>query len=484
MRRGAWHWMLACALAVAGAAAAHAESAPASVVSVGGLHLTGTQPEPLLLVIDYEMAPPMPVTRLAGRLNHDVKLGDPEMTPYPAEGQTTAVLFLIDTSDPARRRVVEAVVHEVAAMVGHAKPYHKLGLATFDSAMTMRAEIGASPDALRRALGQVRAAGQRTELFRRGAEAIQALASVAATRKALFLFSDGRAEDDPKAYPLSYMADAARAANVRVYGFCYTGVEPPPISCQNLSRLSEDTGGVYVAANRAVAVPAAVTAAPFAGIDNGGRAVFDLSPAAAALLGGKRDLRVLAELPGDRSIVVAMPIVLPSVPLMQRALARDNLPWAASAAAAILVMIGLSIYAAIYLARQRRLAAERRRPVAFLEFLDGPATRFPMSGGAVRIGRSAGNDVRLANTSISGHHAEINRRRDGTFFITDLKSMNGVAVNDAKIATAELHDGDEIDLGEVRFRFVVNHAEPAAPRAAPRPGPRPAGHVDETSGEP
>jgi len=481
MKCGAWRLMLACALAIAGAAAARAESAGnGATASVGGLHLTGSQPEPLLLMLDYEMAPPMPITKLSARLNHDVKLGDPELTPYPAEGQTTAVLFLIDTSDPARRRVVEAAAREVGAMIGHAKPYHKLGLATFDSAMTTRAEIGSSPEALHRALGAVRAGGQRTELFRRGAEAIQALANVKATRKALFLFSDGRAEDDPKAYPLSYMADAARAAEVRVYGFCYTGVEPPPISCQNLSRLAEETGGAYLAASRTLALPAEATSAPFAGIDNGGRAVFDLSPAVAARIGGKRDLRVLAELPGDRSIVVAMPIVLPSVPLMTRALARENLPWTGAAVAAILVMIGVSSYAAIYLARQRRLAAERRRPVAFLEFLDGQATRFPMSGGALRIGRSAGNDVRLANNSVSGHHAEINRRRDGTFFITDLKSMNGVTVNDAKVATAELRDGDEIDLGEVRFRFVVNHLEPAAPRA----GRQSAGHVDETSREP
>jgi hypothetical protein len=402
MRRGAWRLMLACAVALGGAATAHAESAGGgTTVSVGGLHLTGRQPEPLLLTLDYEMAPPMPISRLAARLDHNVKLGDPELIAYPAEGQTTAVLFMIDTSDPARRRVVEAAAREVAAMVGHAKPHHKLGLATFDSAMTMRAEIGGSADALRRALGAVRAGGQRTELFRRGAEAIHALANVKATRKALFLFSDGRA-------------------------------------------------------------------------------VFDLSPAVAARIGGKRDLRVLAELPGERSIVVAMPIVLPSVPLMTRALARENLPWTGAAVAAILVMIGVSSYAAIYLARQRRLAAQRRRPVAFLEFLDGQATRFPMSGGALRIGRSAGNDVRLANNSVSGHHAEINRRRDGTFFITDLKSMNGVAVNDAKVATAELRDGDEIDLGEVRFRFVVNHDEPAAPRA----GALSAGHVDETPREP
>jgi pSer/pThr/pTyr-binding forkhead associated (FHA) protein len=105
-----------------------------------------------------------------------------------------------------------------------------------------------------------------------------------------------------------------------------------------------------------------------------------------------------------------------------------------------------------------------------------------MSGGALRIGRSSGNDVRLANNSVSGHHAEINRRRDGTFIITDLKSVNGVTVNEARVESAELRDGDQIDLGEVRFRFVLS---PAAAAAAAKPDhPVPAGHVDETSREP
>jgi hypothetical protein len=478
--------VLACFLALAGAGAVRAEGID---VSVGGLHLAGSQPEPLRLMLDYEMAPPAPVEKLTAGIN-GIALLEPELTPYPAEGQTTAILFLIDTSDPARRRVVEAVARDVRAMIGQAKPFHRPGLATFDSTMTMRAEIGASADALRQALAGVRAAGKRTELFRRGVDAILALDGVQATRKALFLFSDGRAEDDPKAYPLGYMAEAARAARVRVYGFCYTGVEPPPISCQNLSRLAEETGGVYVAASRALTLPAAATAEPFAGIDNGGRAAFDLSPAAAAHIGGNRDLRLVAELSGGRSIIVAVPVALPAVPLVDRALKEENLPWTAAVVAAFLAIIGLSIYAVLYLLRQRRAAAARRRPVAYLEFLDGGSTRYPMSGGALRIGRSSGNDVRLANNSVSGHHAEINRRRDGTFIITDLKSVNGVTVNEARVESAELRDGDQIDLGEVRFRFVLG---PAAAAAAAKPDhpvpagpdhPVPAGHVDETSREP
>src|SRR5690606_40305481 len=128
-----------------------------------------------------------------------------------------------------------------------------------------------------------------------------------------------------------YLADAARTAGVRIYGFCYTGVEPPPISCQNLSRLAEETGGVYAAATRALSLPAAVTAEPFAGIDNGGRAVFDLSPAAAANIGGHRDVRLVGALSGGRALLVAVPGLLPRGPLVARAARTATLPSSAAA---------------------------------------------------------------------------------------------------------------------------------------------------------
>lgn len=57
------------------------------------------------------------------------------------------------------------------------------------------------------------------------------------------------------------------------------------------------------------------------------------------------------------------------------------------------------------------------------------------------------------NDSISLHHAEIHRRREGDFFIVDLASTNGVFVNDEKVNQGELKSNDIIELGEVRLRF-------------------------------
>jgi pSer/pThr/pTyr-binding forkhead associated (FHA) protein len=66
------------------------------------------------------------------------------------------------------------------------------------------------------------------------------------------------------------------------------------------------------------------------------------------------------------------------------------------------------------------------------------------------------NDVHLPNDSISSHHAEIHRRREGDFYIVDLSSTNGVFVNEQVVTQTELNDGDLIELGEVRLYFYIN----------------------------
>jgi hypothetical protein len=70
------------------------------------------------------------------------------------------------------------------------------------------------------------------------------------------------------------------------------------------------------------------------------------------------------------------------------------------------------------------------------------------------IGRTAENDIILNHKSLSRHHAKVVREGDH-FFILDLESANGVRVGRHHIVRCELHDGDVIQLGEVRLRFVT-----------------------------
>ena len=83
--------------------------------------------------------------------------------------------------------------------------------------------------------------------------------------------------------------------------------------------------------------------------------------------------------------------------------------------------------------------------------------RFPVSGGQFVIGSSEDSTVRLDEETVSPHHARIEKRGD-EFFIVDLKSAGGIAVNGARMPEACLRDGDLIQLGEVELLFVARQA--------------------------
>jgi pSer/pThr/pTyr-binding forkhead associated (FHA) protein len=78
---------------------------------------------------------------------------------------------------------------------------------------------------------------------------------------------------------------------------------------------------------------------------------------------------------------------------------------------------------------------------------------FPLTG-PLRIGRGPRNDIRLDTNEVSGKHARIVPARGG-FRVEDLGSTNGTRVNGNLIRTHWLHHGDEIEIGLVRFLYLL-----------------------------
>jgi hypothetical protein len=78
----------------------------------------------------------------------------------------------------------------------------------------------------------------------------------------------------------------------------------------------------------------------------------------------------------------------------------------------------------------------------------------------VRIGRESDNDIRLTDKTVHRYHAAIHRTEDAEFVITDLSSAggNGVTVNGRAVAEARLSDGDSIELGHAKLKFVARPA--------------------------
>lgn len=421
----------------------------------GDLEARARQPSPTTLEVDFWFRGTARVkTATATLAGH--ALPAPKIAPYPQKKQVTAVMFLVDTSDPRRKAVIAQTVKDISAILDKAAPHHKFALARFDTKLIVLAPFGGEPDALRTAVNSLRAVGQRTELFRLSAAAVRILAATKADRKVLILMSDGQAEDDARAYPLAHARDAARRAEVRIFALGYSKKSAPPISFQNLRRLSNETGGRFSAADSRLKLPRSFLDDPFAEMDNGGRLGFDFTAAIAAGVGGAQTVILKLVLEDGATLTLPIPVSLPPPPLVERIQQRENLPWAAAGGVAALVLLVGGLWLLLRAMRRRRAVRAALTPIAYLEFLDDDGSRFPMRGTALRIGRNADNDVHLVNNSISGYHGEIHRKRDGTFIITDLDSLNKIHLNGEPVSMARIEDGDEIDFGEVRFRFTIS----------------------------
>ena len=79
------------------------------------------------------------------------------------------------------------------------------------------------------------------------------------------------------------------------------------------------------------------------------------------------------------------------------------------------------------------------------------------------IGRKADNAVAIVDPVVSGHHARIVKVQ-AVFFLEDLKSINGTAINGRPIIRHQLRDADVITIGQHRLVFQDNStASTAAP---------------------
>jgi pSer/pThr/pTyr-binding forkhead associated (FHA) protein len=68
------------------------------------------------------------------------------------------------------------------------------------------------------------------------------------------------------------------------------------------------------------------------------------------------------------------------------------------------------------------------------------------------LGRSHDCDITVDDANVSRRHAEV-RHEDGSYWIVDLGSTNGVVVNGKRVERAQLEPDDEILLGTTVVRF-------------------------------
>lgn len=118
---------------------------------------------------------------------------------------------------------------------------------------------------------------------------------------------------------------------------------------------------------------------------------------------------------------------------------------------------------------------------------EGHTTVVPLVKEEITIGRKEGNTIRLTERNVSRHHARL-IRSNGSVFIEDLDSYNGVKVNGDRIAArTTIREGDLVEIGDYHFAIQwapdtdtppvpatpADKEKPPAPPAAARPAPPP-----------
>jgi pSer/pThr/pTyr-binding forkhead associated (FHA) protein len=80
-------------------------------------------------------------------------------------------------------------------------------------------------------------------------------------------------------------------------------------------------------------------------------------------------------------------------------------------------------------------------------------SRFTLGSDQTTIGRHPGSDIFLDDVTVSRRHAEVHQH-GSTFTVNDVGSLNGTYLNRERIERAEMHSGDELQIGKFRLVFL------------------------------
>lgn len=114
----------------------------------------------------------------------------------------------------------------------------------------------------------------------------------------------------------------------------------------------------------------------------------------------------------------------------------------------------------------------------------------PLVKDRMSIGRKAHNDVQIDNMAISGEHAAVVTILSDSF-LEDLNSTNGTMVNGQPVKKHFLKDGDVIELGKYKMKYLTaalnehtGFADGSSPEAVPAADGRRVGSLPSATATP
>lgn len=408
-----------------------------------------------------------------------------------------AWLVVVDTSNPARQRTVEACAGEVRAFLKRLPKGDTAMVATLARDLEVAAPFGSSVDQVDPALDGMKADGDAaftSLIFQNVKHALSDhLARRPEARRCVVLLTDGK--DETPGGPLriterrnELIAEAKKLGiPIHTLGFAEKATEANYFA--DLKEASIQTDGLHFpAAVASRQLPADTWPTLIGVMHSGGEAMLDLAglktPAALrlemtcaesqkAVVAIPQEM-VKAALPATAPAAAAItapvplepePAVMPPAPPPPPAIAFPGwYAWLAGGVIALLLMVAVSRpknkkSAAVDPAgtvvpipgsagpEVPRVAAV----VAMLEVVD-TGRRHPVTAAGAKIGSGGHNDIVVDDDSVSADHCMLSLSK-GEWVIADTGSVNGLRVNGTYYHQATVNPDDVIHIGEVRLRL-------------------------------
>ncbi|MCB1279281.1 FHA domain-containing protein [Prosthecobacter sp.] len=410
-----------------------------------------------------------------------------------------AWLVVVDNSNPARQRTIAACADETRTFLKLLPKGDAVMIASLARDLVVVAPFGSTSSQQEAALAGMKADGDAsltTLIFQNVKHALgDHLARRDETRRCVVLLTDGK--DETPGGPLrvterrnELIAEAKRlGVAVHTLGFAEKATEANYFA--DLKELSVQTDGVHLPADvTSRRLPDDTWPTLIGAMHSGGTAVLDVSSLIEAApvkleLTSESGRKASVAIPSDvveRVLHVDPPpaLALQSTEPQSEDMSPMMPLWGWG-------VVGVVLLAVIALASRRnktgtvvdtnkRASPVREEPVAapkkptpqpsasvventsvppaYLELVDGKKTRHTVMAKGVKIGSGKHNDIVLKDDSVSETHCLITMT-NGEWTIADLESANGLRVNGTYYHQASLNPGDEIELGEVKMRFVA-----------------------------
>jgi hypothetical protein len=420
-----------------------------------------------------------------------------------------AWMMIIDSSNPARRKTVEACVNEAGIFLNKVPKGDAVMIASLARDLNVAAGFDATRDQSKTALGSIKVDGDAaltTLIYQNVKQAlVDHLAKRTETRKCVVLFTDGKDETPSgQAGRRDELIAEAKKLGIPVHtlGFAEKATEMNFFA--DIKDVSLQTDGLHVPAVVATHMLPGGTWETLIGVmHGGGKAVLDLaaltevapvqldlktaSGKTGKVVISKDDVaKALPELPAPKPSTPTPPSDTPKKPAGEEKpkVVEPEKPSVPLWAWGVIAAVALALIIFAIMSSKRRAAEEEAKaaalrkaqakaledmlkepevptmvpppaPLAFLEMCDATQTRYPLTIKGVKIGRGKHNDIVIGNDSVSGSHCVLSLRND-EWMVADLKSGNGVLVNGKQVSQATLRPNDVIELGDIKMRFLLN----------------------------